>query len=86
MLIGQDREVLGDGVTEDGSEDAGVKAASVTNTEDRLIVQLVGDANARRKLLVQRNAPAHIRWNITDACNVQVAIVEIQQGLHCRDH
>ncbi len=35
LLVGQDRKVLGDGVTEDGSEDARIEAASVTCTNDR---------------------------------------------------
>ena len=42
LLVGQNRQVLGDGMAEDGTEDAGVEAASIAGANDGLFVELVG--------------------------------------------
>ena len=51
VLIGKHREVLGDHVTEKSSEDSDVKASPVACANDSSRIHLVGNADARSKIL-----------------------------------
>ena len=60
VLRRQHRQVLGDGVTEQRAEDADVVAAAVTAADDRLVVELIRRAEARRPVQAVLDVAAEI--------------------------
>ena len=65
-------------MAEDRTEDAQVKAASVTGSDHGLGVKLVGHANARGQALCLLGSPAHIEAVAAVAGDVHVAICQVQ--------
>ena len=79
LLVRQNRKVLRDGVTEDRTEDADVKAASIARANDGLVSKLIGQSDARSEHLLFLIVPAHVSRDSADACHVQVAVIQIQE-------
>ena len=84
LLAGEDWKILRRSMPKDRTEDADVKAASITTANDCLRIYLVGDADAWAVGVVVP-APVHIAGNLAHTRDIQIAGVHIKQGaLPCR--
>ena len=82
LLDRQDRvlKVAWKPIAKDRAKYALRKAASVAEANHGFLIGLIDDAQARRKLLFLVQRIAHIRWNLADAGDLQIAGVQIQQS------
>src|SRR5207247_115401 len=78
LLPGQDGQVLGDSVAEGGPEDADVEAAAVAHADDGLLVELIGEAQARRE--VDLVLDVAVEADTADARHLHLTRVDVEEA------